>query len=147
MKNVLIFGFGNIAHAIIASANSSEFNFYVYSESNKECSKAHKILNFVDGVIISQGHTQNYSSIEKIEKMIGKSSKIFSLQRVPYIARCTETYKLVTSYKKDQIFTACNFDRAECLSILDSLFNIKINFLDDVNNVNLLCTRQKKITH
>lgn len=183
MKNVLIFGFGNIAHAIIASANHTKFKFYVYSESNKDCNRACEISNTVDGVTISTGYTQSYSSIEnvikeadvvlfclpshlrinylqkfktyfnknsiyggipgtsgfneEIEKIIGKNSKIFSMQRVPYISRCIENYKLVTSYRKDEIFIACNFDRLDCSNIFESLFEIKINYLESFDNVNL----------
>lgn len=183
MTNVLIFGFGNIAHAIIASADHTKLKFYVYSESNKKCNQAHEISNVIDGVKISTGYTQSYSSIEnviaasdiilfclpshvrmkylekfknyfnknsiyggipgtsgfneEIEFFLGKNSKIFSMQRVPYISRCIENCKLVTSYKKDEIFIACNFNRLDCSNIIKLLFDINIKYLDDFNNVNL----------
>jgi opine dehydrogenase len=74
---------------------------------------------------------------EEVENILGENRKIFSLQRVPYISRIIERGKSVQSYKKEEIFVACNFDRKFCSEVLNTLFNMKISFLENFDHVNL----------
>ncbi len=183
MINVLIIGFGNIAHAIIASACNNNLNFFVYSESYQHCNKERVIYSSRGNEQESRGTICSYTSIgevieqadiilfcvpshvrrkylekfqayfkkttiyggipgisgfnEEVESVIGCNVKNFSLQRVPYISRCLEHGVIVSCHKKDKIFIACNFDRVECSTVINSLFDIPIEFLDHFDNINL----------
>lgn len=75
---------------------------------------------------------------EEIQDVFGNNElKIYSAQRVPCISRIIKKGKSVNITLKDSMSVATNINKSEIKLVLENLFKIKIEILDDFMEVNL----------